>query len=107
MSFLVWAGKLLPHLDKFDDLFEAGVEFASAPDSLGKWAAVKKGGDIAVPVFHDVTGLSFDSEEQLCNHVTTLRLGDGKLIERIKKFAESPFAQLLLQLILKQLVPTT
>lgn len=108
MSFLDWAPRLIPHIDQADDMFEAGVEFVQAPDSLGKWAATKKGGDIAVPIFHDVTGLSFESEEQLCQYIETLKLGDGRFanfIDRLKKFSESPLGQLLLEMMLKKMLP--
>ncbi len=104
LNWLEFLAKALPHIDKIDDLLEAGAEFAGADNSLDKWAAVKKGGDIAIPIFHEVTGLAFESEDQALAHVEAMKLGDGKLIGRLKSFYESPFGQMLLKIILEQLL---
>ena len=104
LNWLEFLAKVVPHLDKVDDLIEAAEDFAMADNSLGKWEAVKRGGDIAIPIFHEVTGLAFGTEDEALVHIEALKLGDGKLIGRLKQFYESPFGQMLLKIILEQLM---
>jgi len=109
VQFVHFAGRLLAHADKVDDLYEAAERFVEAPTSIDKWnEGVKPFGDIAVPIFHDVTGLAvvttFSTEDEVEVHCQ--KLGDGKLFERLRKLYESPIVKLLLPLILKGLLPT-
>lgn len=101
MDFLSFLGKILPHADKLDDLLDAGGRIVSGANSLEKWEGVKAGGDIAVPIFHEVTGLSvapFSCEADAVAYVSAQGLGDGKLLERLKALYDSPLFQMALQL---------
>ena len=100
IDWLTFLARFVPHLDKLDDILDAADKFAKAPDLTSKWVAFKEGGDIVVPILASVTGLAFETEEQACNHVVNLRLGDGKFLERLRKFYDSPLGQLLLELFL-------
>lgn len=104
LSFLQFAAKLLPHLDKLDDLAESAEKIATEPNSLAKWEnGVKPFGDVAVPIFHDVTGLAvvpFSNEAELVNHISAMKLGDGKLLDRLRKLYESDAVQVFLPILL-------
>ena len=107
LSWFQFVAKLLPHLDKLDDLAEAAEKIATEPNSVGKWNnGVKPFGDIAVPIFYGVTGLEvvpFSTDEELQNHIVAFKLGDGALFGRLRRLFESDAVQLLLPILLKLL----
>lgn len=85
LSFLSFLAKLAPYYDRLDDLLEAIGALASAQGMVNKWSALKSLGDILVPILANVTGLAFDDEAKAVAHFEAQRLGDGRLIEKLKQ----------------------
>lgn len=100
MSWLGFLAKLIPHASKLDDIAEAVDALTRAQGSAEYWAAIKLLGDLLQPIVETVTGFEASSEESA---VEAMKLGDGKLLGKLKGFIESPLGQTLLQLLLGQI----
>ncbi len=100
MSWLGFLAKLIPHAGKLDDIAEAVDALLRAQGSAEYWAAIKVLGDLLQPICESVTGFEVSSEESA---VEAMKLGDGKLLAKLRGFIESPAGALLLQLLLGQL----
>lgn len=100
MQWLGFLAKLIPHAGKLDDIAEAVDALTRAQGSAEYWAAIKLLGDLLQPIVESVTGFEVSSEESA---VEAMKLGDGKLLEKLRGFIESPVGGLLLQLLLGQI----
>ncbi len=100
MQWLGFLAKLIPHAGKLDDIAEAVDALTRAQGSAELWAATKTLGDLLQPIVETVTGFEVSSEESA---VEAMKLGDGKLLGKLKGFIESPLGQTLLQLLLGQI----
>jgi hypothetical protein len=103
MNWLAFLAKLIPHVDKLDDLAKAVEAVVNAQGSAEIWRATKVLGDLLQPIVETVVGFEVTSEEAA---IEAMKLGDGRLIGRIGKFIKSPLGQTLLQLLLGQILKT-
>lgn len=102
ISWLGLLARLFPHADKLDDigeqlriLFEAGATLRQRGEALSALI------DLLIPILETVVPADAESEEAV---VSALRLGDSKLLERLRKFYESDLGQSLIGLLLGQLL---
>lgn len=100
MQWLGFLAKLIPHAGKLDDIAEAVDALLRAQGSAEYWAAIKVLGDLLQPIVETVVGFEVSSEESA---VEAMKLGDGKLLGKLRGFIESPAGSMLLQLLLGQI----
>lgn len=100
LSYLGLLAKLVPYAGSLDDIVEAIGAFQSADSSEAYWAAFKRLGDLLQPIIGSVTGFEVIDE---AHAVEAMKLGDGKILERLKNFAGSDAGKLLFSLLLGQL----
>jgi len=100
LSWLGFLAKLIPHVGSLDDIVDAIDALTKAEGSAAYWSAIKRLGDLLQPIVESVTGFEISSEESA---VEAMKLGDGKLLERLRGFIESPLGQTLLQILLGQI----
>lgn len=100
LSYLSLLAKLIPFASSFDDIIEAIGAFQTAEGSKAYWEAFKRLGDLLQPPIEAVTGFEVLSETHA---VEALKLGDGRLLEKLKNFYNSDAGKLLISLLLGQL----
>ena len=100
LSWLSLLAKLVPFVGSLDDIVEAIGAFQSADSSEAYWTAFKRLGDLLQPIVGSVTGFELVSEDEA---VVAMKLGDGRLLEKLKNFAGSDAGKLLISLLLGQL----
>lgn len=98
MTWLGFISRLLPYATQLDDIVEAIDDINHADGIDGYWSAIKRLGDILVPIISAVTASEFTDET-----VAAQAFGDGKLIGKIKDFYGSPIGQMLVQLLLRKI----
>lgn len=103
ISWIAFLTKLIPYVGQLDDIVEAIERIAKAEGLQEHWQASKDLGDILVPILASITGLSFETAEEA---VCALKLGDGRLLGKLKDFFNSEFGQMLFRLLLGKLIPT-
>lgn len=106
MSFdwVAFLGKLFAHADKLDDILDLiqRINGAIASKDFGEaLEAIFELGKLLLLIFTSTTSQSFGDEATACACFEAQRFGDGKLLERLKSFIESPLGQILLELLLK------
>lgn len=102
ISWLGLLARLLPHGDKIDDLGEQlRILFDATATLRARGEALCALISLLVPILETVVAADAESEEAV---VTALKIGDGKLLERLRKFYESDIGQGLIGLLLGQLL---
>ncbi len=103
MSWLGFLTRLIPFAGSIDDIAEAiGVIVDPASSLRQRGEATQKLIGLLIPILEAVVAQEVADEAEA---VTAMKLGDGRLIGRLKDFLESPMGKLLLELLLGQLKP--
>jgi len=103
MSWLAVITRLLPFASQLDDIVEAVEDITHAEGIDNYWSGVKRLGDLLVPILSSVIASEYPDEASVMAIAEAQRIGDGKLIEKLKNFYESPIGQLIFQLLLKKI----
>lgn len=100
LSYLGFLAKLIPFAGSVDDILEAIGQLQAADSSKAYWTAFVNLGNLLQPIIESVTGFEVLSETHA---VEALKLGDGRLLEKLKNFYNSDAGKLLISLLLGQL----
>ena len=103
ISWLGFLTRLIPFVGSLDDLVECvGVIVDPASTLRQRGAAVQKLIDLLIPILEAVVVHEVVDESEA---ITAMRLGDGRLLQRLKDFIESDLGKALLGILLGGLLP--
>lgn len=103
MSWFGLLTRLIPFAGSLDDIVECiGVIVDPASSLRQRGEATQKLIGLLIPILEVAVAQEVGDEAEA---VAAMKLGDGRLLERLRTFIESPMGKLLLELLLGSLKP--